>query len=128
MKDNDLENKLRKFKEDLRLNLEVKYLGRRKEPGSGCVEFTFLVTLIRPESERPWFIETFSTLVYLGQIKKPSLTSIFRSFLATRRPLLEEYDAKRIQALRSFFAPSEIDYLHGLIFEPGTEWQEFRES
>lgn len=121
MKDNDLEKKLRKFKENLRLNLEVKYLGRRKEPGSGCIEFTFLVTLIRPESETPRFIESFSTLVYLGQIKKPSLTSIFRSFLATQRPLLEEYNIKRIQALRTFFTDSEIKYLHDLVFQPEAE-------
>lgn len=124
MKDNALEKKLRKFKEDLWLNLEVKYLGKRKEPGSGDIKFTYLVTFIRPESETPYFIETLSALVYSDQIRRPCLSEIFRSFLATPLPDTGAgggHGTKCRQALRSFFIPSEIEYLQGLIFEPGTE-------
>lgn len=125
MIDNNIENKLRKFNEDLRLNLNVKYLGKRKEPVTGCVEYVFLAVLIRPESQSPYFVETLSTLVYVGRIKRPSLTSIFCSLLSTRLPYLEEHNSKRIQALRAFFTQSEIDYLHELVFQVGAEWQEF---
>lgn len=96
MIDNNIENKLRKFNED-----------------------------IRPESQQPFFVETLSTLVYVGRVKCPSLTSIFCSLLSTRLPCLEEHNTKRVQALRTFFTQSEIDYLHELIFQAGAEWQEF---
>lgn len=125
MINNTIENELRKFKEVLRLNLNVKYLGKRKEPVTGCVEYVFLAVLIRPESQSPYFVETLSTLVYVGQVRRPSLTSIFCSLLSTRLPYLEEHNTKRIQALRAFFTQSEIDYLHDLVFQVGAEWQEF---
>lgn len=125
MINNTIENELRKFKEVLRLNLNVKYLGRRKEPVTGCVNFTFLAVLIRPESQKPFFVETLSTLVYVGRIKRPSLTSIFCSLLSTRLPYLEEHNTKRGHALREFFTQSEIYYLHELIFQVGAEGQEF---
>lgn len=116
MKTNTLENKLRQLKEDLRLNLQVKYLGLRKEPAIGNVCHVYLATFIRPESQRPYFLETVSTLVYMDKRMRPSLTDIFLAFFSRGEITLEAFNAKKLQLLRLVFSQYDIDNICDELF------------